>query len=61
LPEFLQFLSNFVPLRYLLNIIRGIIIKEIGLEYLHQNILILGAFSIIILLMATRRFHKKPD
>ncbi len=61
MPQFLQFLSNLVPLRYLLNIIRGIILKGIGPEYLRQDILILGAFSIIILLMATRRFQKKLD
>jgi ABC-2 type transport system permease protein len=61
MPEFLQFLSNFVPLRYLLNIVRGIILKGIGPEYLRQDILILGAFSIIILTMATRRFQKKLE
>jgi len=61
MPNFLQFLSNFVPLRYLLNIIRGIILKGIGLEYLRHDILILGMFTIVILLMATRRFQKKLE
>jgi ABC-2 type transport system permease protein len=61
MPAALRFLSNFVPLRYLLNIIRGIILKGVGAEYLRQDILILGAFSIIILLMATQRFQKKLE
>ncbi|MBN1992506.1 MAG: ABC transporter permease [Anaerolineae bacterium] len=61
MPAALRFLSNFVPLRYLLVVIRGIILKGVGLELLRQEIIILGMFSIVILALATTRFQKKLE
>jgi ABC-2 type transport system permease protein len=61
MPDILQFLSNFVPLRYLLVVIRGIILKGIGLELLQQEVMILGLFSIVILTLATTRFQKRLE
>ncbi len=61
MPKFLQFLSLFVPLRYLLIIIRGIILKGVGWEILIQEIVILGVFSVVILSLAAMRFHKRLD
>jgi ABC-2 type transport system permease protein len=61
MPAALRFLSNFVPLRYLLVVIRGIILKGIGLELLGREVVILGLFSIVILALATTRFRKKLE
>ena len=61
MPAALRFLSNFVPLRYLLVVIRGIILKGVGLELLRQEIAILGLFSVIILGLAAVRFRKKLE
>jgi ABC-2 type transport system permease protein len=61
MPAALRFLSNFVPLRYLLVVIRGIILKGIGLELLGREVVILGLFSIVILALSTTRFRKKLE
>jgi ABC-2 type transport system permease protein len=61
MPSALRFLSNFVPLRYLIEIIRGIILKGLGLELLRQPVIILGLFSLVILTLATTRFQKRLE
>ncbi len=61
MPRPLQFLSNFVPLRYLLEIIRGIILKGLSLELLSRQVIILSLFSLVILVLATMRFQKKLE
>lgn len=61
MPASLQFLSNFVPLRYLLVVIRGIILKGIGVDTLMREVMILGLFSVIILTLATARFRKRLE
>jgi ABC-2 type transport system permease protein len=61
MPTSLQFLSNFVPLRYLLVIIRGIILKGIGMDLLMREIAVLGVLSLVILILATTRFRKQLE
>lgn len=59
MPLFLQFISNFVPATHFLIVIRGIYLKDAGLHVLWARVLILALFSVVLLLMAGRRFKKK--
>jgi ABC-2 type transport system permease protein len=50
-----------VPLRYMLIIIRGIVLKGVGLSVLRTEVLILAIFSTLVLILASRRFRKSLD
>jgi ABC-2 type transport system permease protein len=61
MPAPLQFLSYMVPLRYMLIIVRGIILKGVGIYVLRQEVLALTVFAAAVLLLAAWRFRKKLD
>lgn len=61
MPAFIGFLGNLIPLTYFLEILRGIIIKGTGIEYLWKQTLMLAFFSAGIIGMAVIRFRKKLD
>lgn len=61
MPIILKSIGYIFPITYFLEILRGIILKGIGLNYLWQNTLILILFGIFILSLAALRFNKKLD
>ncbi len=61
MPLVLQGLSHVVPLRYMLVIIRSIILKGVGLELLRSQVLALVIFGVIVIALAARRFRKRLD
>ncbi len=61
MPEWLQVITYIVPLRYMLVVIRGIIVKGVGLQILRQQVLALTIFGIAIMLLAATRFRKKLE
>lgn len=61
MPRVLQGLSYLVPLRYMLTIIRGIILKGVGLATLKWEVIALVAFGVSILVFAATRFHKRLE
>ena len=61
MPEWLQVITYIVPLRYMLVILRGIIVKGVGLEILRQQVLALVIFGVAIMFLAATRFRKKLE
>ena len=61
MPQFLQWLSLLMPLRYYLVIIRALLLKGVGLEMILDQVLALVAFAVVILTAASIRFHKRLD
>jgi ABC-2 type transport system permease protein len=61
MPGWLQALTYVVPLRYMLAIIRGIILKGVGLAILYQQVIALLIFGVAIVLLAASRFSKRLD
>jgi len=61
MPSVIYYIGYIIPLTYFLDIIRGITLKGIGLEYLWQESLALITFTAVILFIATKRFKKKLD
>lgn len=59
MPPFLQFLSKFVPLTYVLIIVRGVILKGVGIPELREPVLAIATFAVILLLLAAARFRKR--
>jgi ABC-2 type transport system permease protein len=61
MPHILQIVSYFVPLTYFLNIVRGIIIKGVGIDYLWEQIALLTLFGFVVFTTAALRFRKRID
>jgi len=61
MPGWLQVLTYVVPLRYMLVIIRGIILKGVGLQILLQEVIALIIFGVAIMLLAATRFRKRLE
>jgi ABC-2 type transport system permease protein len=61
MPPFLQFLSYLIPLRYMLIILRGIVVKGVGLEPIFSPVVALAIFGFIIIVAASLRFRKSLE
>lgn len=61
MPKLLQLIGDLLPLTYFLEIVRGIFLKGIGIQYLWQDTLALCAFAIILISMAAMKFKKNLD
>ena len=61
MPPLVQYLTYLNPLRYFMEIVRGIFIKGVGISVLWPQMLILAVYGISILGLSAMRFHKKLD
>jgi ABC-2 type transport system permease protein len=61
MPRVLQWISYAVPLRYMLVIVRGILLKGVGVRILYQEVAALTIFGVAIMLLAATRFHKRLE
>jgi ABC-2 type transport system permease protein len=59
MPKVLQWISYVIPLRYMLVITRGIILKGAGLNILWDQAVALALFAIVMLALAALRFRKQ--
>jgi ABC-2 type transport system permease protein len=56
MPRALQLVSNIIPAKWFVLIARGIMLKGVGLQYLWQETLVLGAMTLLLLGAAVRNF-----
>lgn len=61
MPVWLQVLSYAIPLRYFLIIVRGIVLKGVGLSALWPEVVALSIFAFVVMSAAVRRFRKSLD
>ncbi len=61
MPRALQIISYIVPLRYYMSIVRGIILKGVGLSALVEHIIPLTLLGISIFIGATLRIRKRLE
>jgi ABC-2 type transport system permease protein len=61
MPEPAQWVGLLLPLTYYLDVLRGILLKGVGLEMLWRPSLSLVGFSVVLLMLSVRRFHKTID
>jgi ABC-2 type transport system permease protein len=59
MPRIIYYISAVIPLTYYLDIIRGIILKGIGYQYLMGQVTILLVFSLVFLTISILKFKKK--
>lgn len=61
MPRIIQLVTYLVPARYFINILRGIFLKGIGLEYLWPDTLLLAMFAVLMLTISAKRFKKRLE
>jgi ABC-2 type transport system permease protein len=58
MPALVQWISYMLPLTYYLTILRGILLKGIGIQYLWHETLVLLGFAGLLIIISVRRFSK---
>ena len=61
MPMAVQYLTYLNPLRYFMEIVRGVFLKGVGLDILWPKMLCLFVYGIAILTLAAFRFRKTLD
>lgn len=61
MPKIIQFLGSIIPLTYFLNILRGIVLKGVGMEVLYKDVFILFSIGLILLTLSIVQFRKTLD
>lgn len=61
MPPLLQAISYLIPLRYMLIILRGVVLKGVGLEVINTQALALAIFGVVIMTAASARFRKRLE
>jgi len=61
MPLPIQLLGNVIPLTYFLQILRGIMLKGVGIEYLWPDVFPLFIFGLSVILIASFRFRKRLE
>src|SRR5215831_12814305 len=61
MPPGAQILASAIPLTYYLRVVRGIVLKGIGLEYLWAQVLPLLAFGAVVFTLSILRFRKQLE
>jgi ABC-2 type transport system permease protein len=61
MPEPAQYLARILPITYFLRIVRGIVLKGIGLDELWPDVWPLVAFGVVIFTLSVLRFRKSLD
>jgi ABC-2 type transport system permease protein len=59
MPPLFQALSLLNPLRHYIAIIRGILLKGVGLDVLWMNVLALVAFAVVLLIISISKFRSQ--
>jgi len=58
MPEIVQWFTYLNPMRYFMEIVRGIFLRGSGFDTLWPDLLALGGLGVAVLWMSVRRFHK---
>lgn len=61
MPKIIQYIGYAMPLTYFLNILRGIVLKGVGMDYLFKDVVLLFVLGLSLLILSIARFRKKLD
>ncbi|MEI2719871.1 MAG: ABC transporter permease [Gemmatimonadales bacterium] len=61
MPEPAQWIGAALPLTYFLQVLRGILLKGVGIEALWRQMALLMGFAVLFVALAVRRFHKTVE
>jgi drug efflux transport system permease protein len=58
MPRAAQWIGDALPLTYYLRILRGVLLRGVGIEHLWQDSLVLVVFALLLITFSVRRFRK---
>ena len=61
MPKGAQLLAHVIPLTYYLRVVRGIVLKGVGLESLWSSLIPLALFGAVVFTLSVLRFRKQLD
>ncbi len=61
MPQFIQYITYIIPLRYFMTIIRGVILKGTGFEAHYAELIILFVMGVVILTISSKKFTKRLE
>ena len=61
MPQFFQWVGLLLPLTYFLKVLRGILLKGVGIAALWREVAALAAFAAVLVTLAVSRFRKTLD
>jgi len=61
MPMVVQYLTYLNPLRYFMEIVRGVFLKGVGIAVIWPQMLALVVYGVVILSLSAMRFHKSLD
>jgi len=61
MPESIQLITYLIPLRYFMEILRGIFLKGVGITVLWDDILIMLIIGVSLLYLSVKRYHKRAE
>jgi ABC-2 type transport system permease protein len=61
MPEVMRWLTYLDPLRYFLDVLRGVYLKGVGLDVLWPQMAAMGVFGVTMLCISVFRFQKSLD
>jgi ABC-2 type transport system permease protein len=61
MPLPLRVIAHVVPATWFVEIARGIMLKGVGLEFLWQETVVLGAMAALLLVASARSFHERLE
>lgn len=61
MPEVIQWITYLNPLRYFIEVLRGVFLKGVGVEVLWPQLGAMGLIGVVILLVSAGRFRKRLD
>lgn len=59
MPSFIQWLSYLDPLRYFVEVCRGVLLKGVGFETLWPQVLVLLGFATVLMTLSIRQFRRQ--
>ena len=59
MPTFVQWLTYLDPLRYFIEVCRGVLLKGVGIETLWPQVLILLSFATVLMSLSIRQFRQQ--
>jgi ABC-2 type transport system permease protein len=61
MPQMVQYLTFINPVRYFMEIVRGVFLQGAGMDTLWPQVLALSVFGVIVLWLSVRRFRKQVE
>ena len=61
MPEPVQWVTYLNPVRYFMEIVRGIFLKGLSFGGLWPQMLAMAALGVSVIFISTQRFHKRLD